>query len=116
MTLLGDAAHPMLPFRGQGAAQSIEDGFVLERRLAADSPTLSGQRGVRPAPPGAYGRAAICLEGGGNLHLTESTGVAARHARMLEPPDAQVGGFDWVWGTTWNAQSPIARRDAVVHF
>ncbi|MES2538719.1 MAG: FAD-dependent monooxygenase [Pseudomonadota bacterium] len=29
VTLLGDAAHPMLPFMSQGAAQSIEDGYVL---------------------------------------------------------------------------------------
>ena len=36
VTLLGDAAHPMMPFMGQGAAQSIEDGFVLARCLAAD--------------------------------------------------------------------------------
>jgi salicylate hydroxylase len=29
MTLLGDAAHPMVPHMGQGAAQAIEDGFTL---------------------------------------------------------------------------------------
>jgi salicylate hydroxylase len=29
MTLLGDAAHPMVPHLGQGAAQAIEDGFAL---------------------------------------------------------------------------------------
>ena len=29
MTLLGDAAHPMVPHVGQGAAQAIEDGFSL---------------------------------------------------------------------------------------
>jgi len=33
-TLLGDAAHPMLPFLAQGAAMSIEDGYVLARELA----------------------------------------------------------------------------------
>lgn len=33
-TLLGDAAHPMFPFFGQGAAQSIEDAAVLARCLA----------------------------------------------------------------------------------
>ncbi|WP_246879973.1 FAD-dependent monooxygenase [Bacillus suaedae] len=32
-TLLGDAAHPMLPNLGQGGAQSIEDALVLSRSL-----------------------------------------------------------------------------------
>jgi salicylate hydroxylase len=34
ITLLGDAAHPMLPFLGQGAATAIEDGYILARELA----------------------------------------------------------------------------------
>jgi salicylate hydroxylase len=34
VTLLGDAAHAMLPFMSQGAAQSIEDGYVLGLCLA----------------------------------------------------------------------------------
>ncbi|HSV19500.1 MAG TPA: FAD-dependent monooxygenase [Casimicrobiaceae bacterium] len=34
-TLLGDAAHPMLPFLSQGAAMAIEDGYVLAEALAA---------------------------------------------------------------------------------
>jgi salicylate hydroxylase len=29
VTLLGDAAHPMVPHFGQGAGQAIEDGFAL---------------------------------------------------------------------------------------
>lgn len=33
VTLLGDAAHAMLPFMGQGAATAIEDGMVLARAL-----------------------------------------------------------------------------------
>jgi salicylate hydroxylase len=34
ITLLGDAAHPMLPFLGQGAAMAVEDAYVLARELA----------------------------------------------------------------------------------
>jgi salicylate hydroxylase len=32
--LLGDAAHPMLPFMAQGAAQALEDAAALARHLA----------------------------------------------------------------------------------
>lgn len=34
VTLLGDAAHSMLPFMAQGAIMAIEDGYVLARCLA----------------------------------------------------------------------------------
>jgi len=34
VTLLGDAAHPMLPYLAQGAAQAIEDGYVLADLLS----------------------------------------------------------------------------------
>jgi salicylate hydroxylase len=38
VTLLGDAAHPTLPFMAQGAAMAIEDGMILARALRAASP------------------------------------------------------------------------------
>ncbi len=37
VTLLGDAAHPMLPFLGQGAGMVIEDCVVLARALSLDT-------------------------------------------------------------------------------
>jgi salicylate hydroxylase len=37
-TLLGDAAHPMLPFLSQGAAMAIEDGYALAQSLAFHGP------------------------------------------------------------------------------
>ncbi len=33
VALLGDAAHPMLPFMAQGAAMAIEDAYVLAKHL-----------------------------------------------------------------------------------
>lgn len=38
VTLLGDAAHAMLPFFAQGAAQAIEDAFVLAECLRRAAP------------------------------------------------------------------------------
>ena len=38
ISLLGDAAHAMLPFFGQGAAQAIEDAFVLAACLQRADP------------------------------------------------------------------------------
>jgi salicylate hydroxylase len=35
VVLIGDAAHPILPFLGLGAALAIEDGIVLSRALSA---------------------------------------------------------------------------------
>lgn len=42
VTLLGDAAHPMLPFLSQGAAMAIEDAYVLARVLAEASDPVAG--------------------------------------------------------------------------
>lgn len=44
VAILGDAAHPMTPFLGQGAAMAVEDAVVLARALASsDSPTNAFQ-------------------------------------------------------------------------
>ncbi len=50
LTLLGDAAHPMLPHLGQGANQSIEDGMTLATILAR------ADRATAPAALLAYER------------------------------------------------------------
>jgi salicylate hydroxylase len=50
LTLLGDAAHPMLPHLGQGANQSIEDGMALATILAR------ADRETAPAALLAYDR------------------------------------------------------------
>ena len=43
-TLLGDAAHPMLPHAGQGAAQALEDAVELARALDATNDASTALR------------------------------------------------------------------------
>ena len=42
VAILGDAAHPMLPYLGQGACQAMEDGCVLATALASMLDDLPG--------------------------------------------------------------------------
>lgn len=48
LALIGDAAHPVLPFLAQGASLAIEDAAVLARHLAA-ALASEGNAGVAPA-------------------------------------------------------------------
>jgi 2-polyprenyl-6-methoxyphenol hydroxylase-like FAD-dependent oxidoreductase len=44
VTLLGDAAHPMLPHAGQGAAQALEDAVALAGALGDASDVVGALR------------------------------------------------------------------------
>ena len=48
-TLLGDAAHPMAPFKAQGANQALLDAVSLARCLAATD--LAPGPAPGPSPP-----------------------------------------------------------------
>jgi salicylate hydroxylase len=56
VTMLGDAAHPMTPFLGQGACLAIEDGMLLGRAFAASATTSEALRRYEDArkPRGTY--------------------------------------------------------------
>ena len=55
VTMLGDAAHPMTPFLGQGACMAIEDALLLGRAFAASETVREALRryeaAARPAAP-----------------------------------------------------------------
>jgi salicylate hydroxylase len=99
VALLGDAAHPMLPYMAQGASQSIEDAYVLAHCLAADC--ADPQRAVNTYTTRRRERAAAVQaasrEAGRAVRLTDPAAVAERNARLAASPEAPVARFDWLW-------------------
>lgn len=99
VTLLGDAAHPMLPYMAQGGSQSIEDAFALAHCLTAnpDDP----QRGINEYAARRRERTAAVQAASRNagqlVQLTDAAEVEARNARLSASPEAPVARFDWIW-------------------
>jgi salicylate hydroxylase len=108
VTLLGDAAHPMLPYMAQGASQSIEDAFVLASCLAADRDdpqrAIEGYAAHRQERTAAVQNAS--REASRVVRLTDPAEVEARNARLAESPEAPVSRFDWIW--SYDAASAMA--------
>lgn len=100
VALLGDAAHPMTPFLGQGGCQAIEDAVVLAARLAgcAEDPAavpaaLAGYDTERRPRTQAIVRASDRMGRLGH-RLTNPLAVAARNALIrLAPPAAMLRGM-----------------------
>jgi salicylate hydroxylase len=101
VTLLGDAAHPMLPYLAQGAAMAIEDAAVLGARLAEtpDDPDgamrrYEGQRRRRTARAWRAARrnGTVYHMGGAEAFLRTLALIAmGGGARLLRR-------YDWLYG------------------
>lgn len=94
VTLLGDAAHPMLPSLGQGANAAIEDAVVLAHALAVHSDPHAALR--------AYERRRLCrtaglVDGSRSLCRIEQTtnraAVTVRNRFIRHAPEKQLLGF-----------------------
>ena len=94
VTLLGDAAHPTLPYLAQGAAMAIEDGAVLTRALGmtdsvADALQIYQRNRVDRT-------AKIVLQSSANrelFHLPSEAEIRARFSRKDEGDDR----FRWLF-------------------
>jgi len=88
VTLLGDSAHPTLPYLAQGAAMSIEDGAVLTRALAM---TDSIAEALQIYQRNRIERTArIVLQSSANrelFHLRSEAEIRARFAKKDEGED-----------------------------
>jgi salicylate hydroxylase len=100
VTLLGDAAHPMLPYLAQGAAMAIEDAAVVARRLAEQPDNVGAalrkyelQRQPRTArvQRSAQRNARIYHLGGAGARLRSLALAALGGTRLLNR-------YDWLYG------------------
>ena len=109
-TLLGDAAHPMFPFFGQGAAQAIEDAATLARCLAASQadPAAALRRYEELRIPRTTRLQQVSHARADVNHLPDGPGQEAR--------DASFTGTDPLAASAWiyqhNADAPLAPAPA----
>jgi salicylate hydroxylase len=84
VVLLGDAAHPMMPFYAQGAAQSIEDAYVLAGCLTAmpDERIAALERYVKLRQPRTAWMQDLSRREEELYQMTDAAAIADRNARM----------------------------------
>ena len=106
IALLGDAAHPMFPFYGQGAAQAIEDAAVLAGCLAANGadPEAALLRYERIRLPRAVRLQELSRGRAYTNHLPDGPEQEARDASFAaEDPLARSA---WIYG--YDAEASLA--------
>jgi salicylate hydroxylase len=105
IALLGDAAHPVLPFLAQGAALAIEDAAVLARVLAGHL-ERDGAAGV-PAAFAAYAGARAdrvarvqqtSRSNGRAYHMAAPWSLGRDLMMKRLGPDGMRRRHDWVYG------------------
>lgn len=99
VTLLGDAAHPTLPFFAQGGALALEDAVVLADKIA-DASDMAAALGAYDTARQTRA-AAVVATARRNGRIFHLSGLAAR-ARNLAlgalPPERMMARYDWVYG------------------
>ena len=106
VALLGDAAHPMLPFLAQGAAQAIEDANALGAALRADSlgDRRNVSRGLAAYAAGRLERAARVQRQsraqGKIYHLGGAAAFARDAAMRCLGGERILARYDWLYGAS----------------
>ena len=111
VTLLGDACHPMLPFKAQGAAQAIEDGATLAACLA-ETDTTEIPAALRQYETLRLERTARVQAGSTanktRHHLPDGPAQQARDEGMARGgTDFSVEAMAWLYGHDAGAPEPI---------
>jgi salicylate hydroxylase len=103
--LIGDAAHPILPFLAQGGAMAIEDGFELAERLstALVEPTGAEAAGALASfCENRYRRVTgvqkASIANGRTYHLDGLMAMARNTALRTMPGVMFMRRYDWIYG------------------
>lgn len=101
MAILGDAAHPTLPFLAQGANMALEDAWCLVQSMA-DHPTLEAAFAAYQSAR-KIRTAAIVAAANANARAYHLSGAARRIAHLglriggSLAPNFALGRFDWIY-------------------
>lgn len=102
VAILGDAAHPTLPFLAQGASMGLEDAWVLAQTLASHDSLAAALAAYQARRKPRATR--IVAAANANARAYHLSGVPRMigHAglRMLGrlSPGTMLGRFDWLYG------------------
>lgn len=112
VTLIGDAAHALVPHHGQGANQSIEDAVVLAAQLAKAGPGRwrEAQEAYERLRRGRTRKVQYAsISTADVLHLPDGPEATERNAR-LRARDSLLHHLDWIHDFDALAQEPTERQ------
>jgi salicylate hydroxylase len=103
MALMGDAAHPVLPFMAQGAALAIEDAAVLARLVTATfeagKPMTEALRHYDTARRKRAAKVhATARANAGHYHMAWPWSLARDLVLRRTKPERMLARYDWLYG------------------
>ncbi|MGH1572554.1 FAD-dependent monooxygenase [Methylobacterium sp. P31] len=99
--LIGDAAHPVLPYLAQGAALAIEDASVLTRALADHADVPAALAAFVAARTGRVRRVQRAARANGRTYHAGGLAAFIRNAVMARlGPDGMRERYAWLYGWT----------------
>jgi salicylate hydroxylase len=95
VVLLGDAAHPMMPFYAQGAGQSIEDAYILAGCVALwpDEPVAALQQYARLRQPRTAWIQQLSRREEELYHLADPAEIARRNTTLRQNQSLSAAAF-----------------------
>ena len=99
IALLGDAAHPVLPFLAQGGVMALEDAMVVADALHRSTDVTAALKWYqRQRRPRAIRVARASRRNGSIYHLSGPQALARNLVLRKVPPQRLMARYDWLYG------------------